>query len=236
MTQPVNDPWAAASPVTHSAPAPAATREYSSADYGQPAADGGSSLGEGYQDKQSSLFGPTVETLPSLFTLDHAPGTRIKLKITAKPKTVQSTCHPSQSPDRKSRLKQYWVTNPANGQRRPGPEQIDRVTGKPNDPVLNLVISGETAERDPKIEGDDGRRSWFLPNSSKPPAGHVVGNPVASSHRAMVDAIQLAVQGGIRITGDNDLVGKTIEVHRVQRLEPGVTTSSWTWQARITAE
>jgi hypothetical protein len=27
-----------------------------------------------------------------------------------------------------------------------------------------------------------------------------------------------------------------IEVHRVQRLEPGVTTSSWTWQARITAE
>lgn len=226
MTQPVNDPWAAASPVTHSAPA---------ADYGQPA-DGGSSLGEGYQDKQSSLFGPTVESLPSLFTLDHVPGTRIKLKITAKPKDVQSTCHPSQSPDRKSRLKQYWVTNPATGKRAPGLEQIDRATGKPNDPVLNLVISGETSERDPKIEGDDGKRSWFVSGSAKVPIGHQLGAPVASSRRALLDALQLAVQAGVRITSDADMIGKTIEVHRVQRLEPGVTTSSWTWQARIAAE
>jgi hypothetical protein len=234
MTQPVNDPWAAASPVTHSAPAP--TREYSSAaDYGQPA-DGGSSLGEGYQSKQSSLWGPTIETLPSLFTLDHAPGTRIKLKITAKPKDVQSTCHPTQSPDRKSRLKQFWCTDPRTGRRAPGLEQIDRITGKPNDPVLNLVISGETAERDPKIEGDDGRRSWFVSGSAKAPAGHVTGNPVASSRRALLDALQLAGQVGVSITSDEDMVGKTIEVHRVQRLEPGVTTSSWTWQARITAE
>ncbi len=230
MTQPSNDPWAAAS-----ATAQTGTRQHgSAADYGQPA-DTGSSLGDSYaeQETNSSLFGSTLETLPSLFTLDHAPGTKIKLTITAKPRDVQSTCHPSQSPDRQSRLKQYWVTDPATGKRSPGLAAVDPATGKPNDPVLNLVISGQTAERDPKIEGDDGRRSWFISGSAKPPKGHKVGEPVASARLAVLDALRLAAASGVRITSDADMVDKTIEAHRVQRLQPGVTTSSWLWQARF---
>lgn len=234
MTQP-NDPWAAAS----AAPAAVATREHSSAaDYGQPDA-GTSSLAGSYAPepgKQSSLFGPTIETLPSLFTLQHAPGTKIKMKITAAPRDVQSTCHPSQAPDKRSRLKQFWVTDPATGQRKPGLDPIDRATGKPNDPVMNLVISGETAERDPQIEGDDGRRSWFVSGSAKPPRGHSLGDPVLSSRRAVLDALELAVKDGISITKDDDLIDLFIEVHRVRREQPGVSTSPWFWQARITKE
>jgi hypothetical protein len=230
MTQPVNDPWVAAS----ASPAPAATREYNSASaYGQES----SSLSEGYAPepaKQSSLFGPNIESLPSLFTLAHAPGTEIRLKVTAAPKDVQSTCHPSQAPDRVSRLKQYWVTDPSTGKRAPGLSPVDPATGKPNDPVLNLVISGQTAERDPQIEGDDGRRSWFVSGSAKPPKGHVTGNPVASSRLALLDAIKLANAAGIAITGDQAFINLDVAVRRVEREQPGVTTSSWKWQARIT--
>lgn len=229
-----NDPWAAASAV------PAATREHNNAAaYGQPDESTSSSLAGSYAPeppKQSSLFGATIETLPSLFTLQHAPGTKIKMKITAAPKDVQSTCHPSQAPDKKSRLKQYWVTDPTTGARRPGVDPIDRATGKPNDPVMNLVISGETAERDPQIEGDDGRRSWFVSGSAKPPKGHTLGAPVLSSRRAVLDALELAVKDGMSITKDDDLIGKFIEVHRVQREQPLVATSPWFWQARISAQ
>jgi len=233
MTQPVNDPWAAAA-----APAQqAGTRQYSSAaDYGQPVDDSASSLAEGYApepEKQSSLFGATIETLPSLFTLQHAPGTKIKGKILAKPRDVQSTCHPSQAPDKVSRLKQYWVTDPGTGKRSPGLAAVDPATGKANDPVMNLVISMQTDERDPQIEGDDGRRSWFIQGSAKPPKGHRLGDPVKSAKLALLDALKLAAAQGVRITSDADLVGKEIEVHRVRREQPNVSTSSWFWQARI---
>lgn len=230
MTQP--DPWAA------SAAQPASTREHSTASaYGQP--DAASSLASDYAPeppKQSSLFGPTIETLPSLFTLQHAPGTEIKGKILAAPRDVQSTCHPNQSPDGKSRLKQYWVTNPATGTRKPGLEPVDLRTGKPNDPVMNLVISMQTDERDPQIEGDDGRRSWFIQGSAKPPKGHVIGAPVASSKLAIMDALKLAAQSGVSITSDQDMIGKFISVRRVEREQPGVQTSPWKWQARITRD
>jgi hypothetical protein len=238
MTQP--DPWASAG----AAPAATATRVPPAQGYGNPApepaatAPHGSSLVEGYAPapaKQSSLFGPTVETLPSLFTIAHAPGTRIKGKITAEPRDVHSTCHPSQAPDKVSRLKQYWVTDPQTGQRRPGISPVDAITGKPNDPVMNLVLSMETDERDPQIPGDDGRRSWFIQGSAKAPKGHVLGNPVLSARRALMDALQLAGESGVSITCDKDMVGKFIEVHRVQRENPAVSTSSWFWQARITA-
>ncbi len=207
------------------------------ADYGQPA-PGASSLSDGYapeQSKQSSLFGQTIETLPSLFTLSHAPGTRIKGRILAAPRDVQSTCHPSQAPDKTSRLKQYWVTDAATGRRIPGLLAVDPVTGKPNDPVMNLVISMQTEERDATIEGDDGRRSWFVSGSAKPPRGHRVGDPVLSARRAVLDALQLATAAGLSITSDQDLVGKFIEVHRPARENPALSTSPWFWQARITA-
>lgn len=231
-----NDPWAAAA--AGPATSPAGTREHNSAAaYGQPNPDA-SSLGDAYApepEAQSSLFGPTLETLPSLFTLSHAPGTKIKGKIFAKPRDVQSTCHPSQSPDKQSRLKQYWVTDPSTGKRSPGLAAVDPLTGKPNDPVKNLVISMETGERDPQIEGDDGRRSWFVSGTVKAPKGHVVGEPVMSSRLALMDAIKLANSSGISITSDASMVGKVIEVHRVRREQPNVSTSSWFWQARIAA-
>lgn len=231
MTQP--DPWAA------SAAQPAAgTREHSTASaYGQP--DTASSLAGDYAPeppKQSSLFGPTIETLPSLFTLQHAPGTEIRGVILSEPRDVHSTCHPTQSPDKKSRLKQYWVTDPTTQKRVPGLAPVDPQTGKPNDPVMNLVISLQTDQRDPQIEGDDGRRSWFIQGSAKPPKGHVLGAPVASSKLAIMDALKLAAQSGVGITSDQDMIGKSLTVRRIEREQPGVQTSPWKWQARITRD
>jgi hypothetical protein len=224
MTQ-ANDPWAAAA-----APQATATREHSSAEqYGQP--DTASSLASDYApepEQQSSLFGGTIETLPSLFTLAHAPGTKIRLTITARPKDVHSTCHPSQAPDRVSRLKQYWETDPSTGKRRPGLAPIDLRTGKPNDKVMNLVISGQTDGRDPQIEGDDGRRSWFISGSAKAPKGHRPGEPVASARLAVLDAIRM--DG--KITSDESMINRVLEVHRVRRTGPA-TTDPWLWQARF---
>lgn len=252
MTQPVNDPWAAAS-ATPQTQAPVSTREHSTASaYGQP--DTASSLAGSYAPeppKQSSLFGPTIETLPSLFTLQHAPGTEIKGEILSEPRDVHSTCHPTQSPDKKSRLKQYWVTDPTTQKRVPGLAPIDVQTGKPNDPVMNLVISLQTGERDPQIEGDDGRRSWFVQGSAKPPKGHVLGAPTSSARLALLDAIKLAAQSGVRIASDQDFIkcaegcteqhthrarGLFISVRRIEREQPGVQTSPWKWQARITKD
>lgn len=223
MTQPnyADDPWAAAA---------SGTREHASASaYGQP--DTSSSLAGDCApepEKQSSLFGATIETLPSLFTLQHAPGTSICLTITAKPKDVQSTCHPSKSPDRQSRLKEFWVTDPQTGKRLPGLTAVDPITGKPNDPVMNLVVSGDTNERDPQIEGDDGRRSWFVSGSAKAPKGHKPGDAVASSRLALIDAIRM--DG--RITCDADMVGRVVEIQRVERTGPA-TTDPWKWRARF---
>lgn len=222
MTQ-LNDPWAAAA-------SGQSTREHTSATQdGQP--DTSSSLaGEAYSEPQSSLFGATIETLPSLFTLQHAPGTTIRLTITAKPKDVQSTCHPSKSPDGKSRLREYWNDDPATGARKPGLVAADPRTGKPNDPVMNLVLSGDTAERDTAIEGDDGRRSWFLNGSARAPKGHKVGDPTTSSRLALIDAIKL--DG--KISCDADMINRVIEVRRIERT--GLSqTDKWKWQARFVA-
>jgi hypothetical protein len=218
-----NDPWASVGSA-QTAPAPTAPQTDAAA----------SSLSDSYESEQSSLFGPAFESHPVLFTLADAPGTKIKGKIISKPRDVQSTCHPSESPDRKSRLKQYWVTD-STGRRMPGLDAVDPRTGKPNDPVNNLVVSLETDRRDPSIPGDDGRRTWFLQGSYKAPKGHKVGDPTTSAKLALKDALQLASQAGIRIGNDNDMLDKYLEVHRIDRVEPSVTTSPWLWQARITA-
>lgn len=221
MTQP-NDPWAAAT----AGPAPSADAS-------------ASSLSEGYAPepgKQSSLFGPTFESFPSLFTQAHVPGTEFKGKITGAPRDVQSTCHPSKAPDKVSRLKEFWVTDPTTGKRAPGLAPVDPRTGKANDPVMNTVVTIQTDQRDPSVDGDDGRRSWFIQGSAKAPAGHKTGDPVASSKRAMLDAIILAGAAGISITKDEDLKDLTLSVRRVERVQPGVSTSPWKWQARITRD
>jgi len=231
MTQ--ADPWGAASIAPTSTP----VRDELVQGYGNPA-PAGSSLSEGYAPepaKQSSLFGPSTETLPSMFTLAHAPGTVIRGTIIAPPKDVQSTCHPTASPDRKSRLKQYWCTDPTTGKRGPGIAAVDPATGRPNDPVMNLVISVQTDQRDAEIPGDDGRRAWFVQGSVKPPRVHQPGEPVMSSRLALMDAIKLAGQSGVSLTSDEDMIGKTIMVNRVRREQPSVQTSPWFWQVRITA-
>lgn len=221
-----NDPWASVGSA-QTAPAPTAPQTDAAA----------SSLGGSYASEpeaQSSLFAPRQESYPILFNASHAPGTRIKGKVFAKPKNVQATCHPNHPDSGGQRRKMWWNEGPSGP--RPGLIEFDPQTRDRNRPVENLVISMETDQRDPKIEGDTGKRSWFTPANATPPPGHVTGQPVANALIAVQDALKLAAQAGLRIASDEAMIGKHLEVCRVEREQPGVNTSSWLWQARITAD
>lgn len=217
-----NDPWATA------AAGAAGPADETNADSG--------GLVEQYDDADSGdsgLLGDLVEAHPSLFTRAHPPNTTITGTIVSAPRKVHATCHPSQSPDRKSRLKLYWVTDPATGKTRPGFAAVDPITGKPNRKVEDQAITVQTDERDPAIPGDDGRRTWFLSGSTRVPRGHVRGEPILSSRAAMMEAVALAKQDGIRFVNDDSFIGLGLAATRGERENPAVETSSWFWQARL---
>lgn len=51
--------------------------------------------------------------------------------------------------------------------------------------------------------------------------------------RALLDALEAAVKAGVPITDDESMVGLKLTVRRVQRLQPGATTSPWTYVAKL---
>lgn len=237
VTQPQHDPWAAAG-IDNTAQQTPPANQAPPANQG-----GGSQLATSYANKPSSLFSGGGEALPpSLFNLSHAPGTTFSGKIVAPPRDVHSTSHPNASKDGR-RYPLYWVTD-AQGNRRPGTEPTDPRTGEKNDPVKDTVVELQTdlrmtsaemlavnPNRDPNYV-DDGKRVWQV-SGSKRPKGHVAGQPT-NPMRALLDAIEEAA-GRLKIVDDESLVGKTLTVKRVQRLQPGVQTSPWTFVAKLDA-
>jgi hypothetical protein len=240
MTQTANDPWAAAAmPQGNPAAGNIATPPAAAA------APTGSGLGDSYASPASTgsgLFGGEgQESLPALFNLLHTPGTEFRGKILTPPKAVQATCHPNASPIGQ-RQKQYWVTD-STGKRKPGLDEIDPRTSKPNDKVMNTVVELEISERFTTEQlqylasngredyVDDGRRVWTV-TGPKRPKGHKTGEPT-NAMRAMLDAIEAAVKGGLRITCDEDMEDLFLTVRRVQREQPNVPTSSWTYLAKL---
>lgn len=242
MTQATqNDPWAAAQAYTapQQAPqtyAPPAGQQYGGGEGGSQA----SSLAGSFAPQPGSgsqLFAPQGESLPALFTLTHAPGTEFRGKILSAPRDVQSTSYPRTPGD--PRLPLFWTTDPQ-GKRVPGPAPIDPITGKPNDKVMDTVVELQTDARLTPEERartgrqdyqDDGRRIWQI-SGSKRPKGHELGKPT-NSMRALLDAIEIAVKSGIKITDEESMVGLYLTVKRVQRVQPGVGTSPWTFVARL---
>jgi hypothetical protein len=222
----MTDPWAAAAVAT----APAAT---------QPA-QGSSTLAGSLAPKGSQLFnsGGNGNFYPALFNKTHAPGTKFTGTILTPPRDVQSMSFPRNEGD--PRLPQFWVTD-AIGKRKPGTDPIDVRTGKPNDPVMDLLIELQTDIRfdaatlaaigRPADFVDDGKRA-FQVSGSKRPKGHVAGTPT-NAMRAVLDALEAAGREGLKITSEEDMVGLKLDAIRVDRIQPGVSTSPWLYVARL---
>lgn len=234
-----NDPWAAASAATSPAPA----------SYSDLAEQESSAFADAYapEGSGSQLFGQdSGPSLPSLFNLKHAPGTEFKGLILGPPRDVQATSFPQQPGDPRYPL--FWGKNAAG---KPAPVTDERLavpdpkTGKIRpvmDTVIELQIEGRftpderaylvSRGRDEDFE-DDGKRVWQI-SGSKNPKGHRAGQPT-NAMRAMLDAIAASARE-LGITKNEDLEGKYLTVRRIDRVQPGISTSPWTYIARITKD
>jgi hypothetical protein len=227
----MTDPWAAAAVAT----APAAGQQTA----GQ-APQGSTSLAGSLASKGSQLFnnGGNGNFYPALFNKTHAPGTKFTGTILTAPRDVQSMSFPRNEGD--PRLPQYWVTDTL-GKRKPGTDPVDARTGKPNDPVMDLLIELQTDIRfdaatlaaigRPSDFEDDGKRA-FQVSGSKRPKNHVAGTPT-NSMRAVLDALEAAGREGLKITDEESMIGLKLDVIRVDRIQPGVSTSPWLYVARL---
>lgn len=208
MTQPVNDPWAAASPVTHSA-APAAPQQT------QPATDAGLAGAFGGDEGGSLLFGGGGAA-PSLMNKTHLMGTARGGIITK--------MENKQDQDFNARAPKYFSLSRVGGEqknRATTTDAIDGPTGLPNKPVMVTHISLSTeyrmdqaeavaTARDGKprdISTDDGTRVEVVGGLDLP---------------AFSQAIADAKSRGIRLAGPSDLIGKRLTVKRAgQKPNPG---------------
>jgi hypothetical protein len=202
----------------------------------------GSNLSGSFASKGSSLFsGGNGNFYPALFNKTHAPGTEFSGIILTPPRDVQSMSFPRNPGD--PRLPQYWVTDPATGKRVPGTTAVDPITRLPNDPVQDLLIELQTEirfdaatlaaiGRDATYE-DDGKRAWQI-SGKKRPAGHVAGR-ATNPMRAVLDAIEAfnADNPGRKITDEESMVGLRLTARRVDRVQPGVSTSPWLYVAKL---
>jgi hypothetical protein len=227
----MTDPWAAASVATQAAPTHNSQGQITSGN-----------LSGSFASKGSSLFnGGNGNFYPALFNKTHAPGTEFSGIILTPPRDVQSMSFPRKDGD--PRLPQYWVTDPATGKRVPGTTAVDPITHKPNDPVQDLLIELQTnvrfdaatlaaIGRDATYE-DDGKRAWQI-NGKKRPAGHVAGQPT-NAMRAVLDAIEAFNNAGSakKITDEESMVGLRLTARRVERIQPGVSTSPWLYIAKL---
>jgi len=243
----MTDPWAAAQVQT--APAmPQRGDEHQTAPWsdrqagqGQQQSNGGGSLSGSFASKGSSLFnGGNGNFYPALFNKTHAPGTEFSGVILTPPRDVQSMSYPRNPGD--PRLPQFWVTD-AQGKRVPGTAPVNPITHQPNDPVMDLLVELQT---DVRFDAatlaaigrdatyvDDGKRAWQI-NGKKRPANHVAGQPV-NPVRAVLDAIEAYnTTATKKITDEESMVGLRLTARRVERIQPGVSTSPWLYVARLT--
>lgn len=161
------------------------------------AQNGGSGLAEGYSSPESQLFSGGGGAGPSIINKTHAVGTVRTGIIAQAPYDRQSTTM-------KGELK-FWQE----GGSKPVLEPVDSRTGQPNRRVMDTVLVLDTeyamdaAEaaalgRDTPFEG--GRRSFT--------AG-------GETLKLLREAIRDANKRGVRITCDEDMVGKRFTIKRV---------------------
>lgn len=204
------DPWATADAATPSYPsAPAASGQPSDA---RPARD---------------LFADDeLERHPGLFTKYHLPNTTFAGTI-RDVREIHATCHPSKSPDRLTRMKEYFQVNPETGRTEKVLNPVNPVTREANRKVLDHVVVIQTNERDASVENDTGIRAWFI-SGARNPKGYVYPAPTTSARAAFFAAGKAA---GVK--SQEDCKGRPIEVTRHNRENPSIDTSHWLWTCKI---
>lgn len=209
MTQPVNDPWAAAS----AAPASVAAQA-------SPAADNSIAGGFGAAAGGSLLFGQGPAA-PALMNKTHPLGTE-RGGIITKMSDVQDK-------DFRSKLPKFFSRSKVDG-KGVTTDAIDGPTGQKNDPVMVTHIELDTdyriteaeciaTERDVSYVGqDDGKRI------------EVVGG---FDFKPFREAMEDARKRGINLATPADLIGKRLTVKRAaQKPNPG-GNPSWIKAYRI---
>lgn len=218
MTQPVNDPWAAAS----ATPAPVAPAPV------QPA--GASLLADAYEapEGESILFGAPAGA-PSLFNKTHFVGTERTGIITGLT-DKQDMDYTTRAPKFRSASKtggekgNSWVTT----------DPIDKITGERNKPIMCAHIALDTAYRvtaqeaaavnpsrdaNEAVASDDGSRVLVIRGGA--------------DLKAFKKAMGEAVRNGIRITGPADLTGLRITAKRAGQVPNQTGNPSWVMEYRI---
>jgi len=209
MTNP--DPWAAASVTT--APPPA----------GQPQ-EGGALSGAFASSGGTALFGQG-SLAPSLFNKTHFIGTVREGIITKAP-------YEQPSRDFNSKMPKYWSASKVGGDtknRAVTTDAIDGPTGKPNRPVMDVLIELDTeygplsaqemaaVGREPG-QGGDGKRVYVV--SSR--------DALDSFRKAIVAFNQQAQAAGQKLlTCEEDTVGLKLQVKRVGQKPNAGGNPSW---------
>lgn len=217
----MTDPWAAASVAT--TPAASGTQQGNS-DGGQQ----GSALGGAFAPSGSgtALFNQG-SLAPSLFNKTHFVGTERRGRITKAP-------YEQQSVDRfNGGLPKYWSLSKVGGEKKNSPittDAVDAPTGKPNRPVMDVMIELET-EYGPLSEVECGAVGREYPGQAGDSKRVFVvsGKDALDKFRKAIVAYNAKAKsiGNPQLTCEEDLVGKGLIVKRAGQVPNNAGTKSW---------
>jgi hypothetical protein len=220
MTQPVNDPWAAASATPPpAAPAPA---------YSAPA--GASVLADAYEapEGDSILFGGAGGA-PSLFNKTHFVGTERTGVITG--------LTDKQDMDFNTRSPKFWSASKTGSEKGNSPvttDPVDKITGERNKPVMSAHLALDTSYRltaqeamavnpnrdaSEAVASDDGSRVLVIKGGA--------------DLKAFKKAMGEAQRNGIRVAAAADLNGLRITAKRAGQIPNQTGNPSWVMEYRI---
>lgn len=204
------------------------TDPWATADAATPAASsaGPAPAGASSRPARDLFADDEFERHPGLFTKFTPPETTFRGTI-LDVREIHATCHPSKSPDRTSRMKEYFQVNPDNGRTEKVLNPVNPVTREANRPVLDHVVVIQTDERDPANEDDTGIRTWFI-SGAKRPKDYAYPAPSTSSR-----AVFFGAGAAAGVKSQDECKGKPIEVTRHNRENPKVDTSHWIWSCKI---
>jgi hypothetical protein len=149
------------------------------------------------------------QSVPSMFNKSHGLNDDVTGVITELPTQKQSRFYAEGA----AGALKYWSES-AN---KPTEDAVDRVTGRPNNPLYDTVVKCATEYRKPGDVEDEGLRAFYL-----------AGNDL----KAFRAAISVAKQAGI-ISSFADLVGLRVTGRRIGQVPTGKGNSAWTYAFKL---
>lgn len=221
MTNP--DPWAAASVAT--APQPSTQQ---GTDAGQGQQQGGALAGAFASGQGGTALFQQGGLAPSLFNKTHFVGTERRGKIIKAP-------YEQQSRDFNSKLPKYWSLSKVGGEqknRAVTTDAIDGPTGKPNRPVMDVLIELETTY------GPLSQQECAAVGREYPAQMGDAKRVLAISGKDMLDKFRKAIAdfnaanpGALK--SEEDLVGKYVTVTRVGQTPNQGGNASWVHDIKL---